>query len=167
MSKQVRLRRGTTAQSLAFTGADGELTHDTDLKELRLHDGANAGGKRVALGLTLDGSGNIKVPDGCTLAMGKGSSDHSTCGLAVAAGSGTNSAWANVGGVRQMNISTDQINSGTLIFFCFQSPQDNGSGGGCLYLASRGSGAFFTVATIDLTEDRNVAWWLLQTYPSS
>ena len=45
MPKQIRFRRGTTAQHSAFTGADGELTADTDKRILVLHDGVTAGGK--------------------------------------------------------------------------------------------------------------------------
>lgn len=45
MSKQVRLRRGTTVQHASFTGADGELTYDTTMKVLRVHDGVTPGGK--------------------------------------------------------------------------------------------------------------------------
>jgi len=45
MPKQVRLRRGTTAQHSTFTGADGELTVDTTKKTIVLHDGVTAGGK--------------------------------------------------------------------------------------------------------------------------
>jgi hypothetical protein len=44
---QVQLRRGTTAQHGSFTGAQGELTVDTDKNALVLHDGATAGGKVI------------------------------------------------------------------------------------------------------------------------
>jgi hypothetical protein len=44
MATQVQFRRGTTVQNNAFTGAQGEITIDTDLKTLRLHDGTTAGG---------------------------------------------------------------------------------------------------------------------------
>jgi hypothetical protein len=44
MPKQVRIRRGTTAQHAAFTGADGELTFDTTKKVLVAHDGVTPGG---------------------------------------------------------------------------------------------------------------------------
>lgn len=47
MPKQVRLRRGTTSQHSAFTGADGELTIDTTKRCLVIHDGVTAGGKPV------------------------------------------------------------------------------------------------------------------------
>ena len=45
---QVKLRRGTTAQHAGFTGAEGEVTVDTDLDTLRVHDGSTAGGVRIA-----------------------------------------------------------------------------------------------------------------------
>jgi len=44
MSKQVRFRRGTTAQHSVFTGPAGEVTVDTDKKALVVHDGVTAGG---------------------------------------------------------------------------------------------------------------------------
>ena len=53
MSKQVRLRRGTTADHANFTGADGEVTYDTDKKLLVLHDGVTPGGHPMAPSLVL------------------------------------------------------------------------------------------------------------------
>lgn len=44
MAIQVQLRRGTTAQNNAFTGAVGEVTVDTTVGGLRVHDGVTAGG---------------------------------------------------------------------------------------------------------------------------
>jgi hypothetical protein len=44
MPTAVQLRRGTTAQHSAFTGAVGEVTVDTDKKTLVVHDGATPGG---------------------------------------------------------------------------------------------------------------------------
>jgi hypothetical protein len=44
MSSQIQFRRGTTTQNNAFTGAQGELTIDTDVKTIRIHDGTTAGG---------------------------------------------------------------------------------------------------------------------------
>jgi len=44
MPTQVQFRRGTTSQNNAFTGAAGELSVDTTLNILRLHDGSTAGG---------------------------------------------------------------------------------------------------------------------------
>ncbi len=47
MTKVLQLRRGTTAQNDAFTGAVGEVTVDTTKKTLRLHDGSTKGGKEI------------------------------------------------------------------------------------------------------------------------
>ena len=47
MATQVQFRRGTTTQNNAFTGAIGEITYDTEVKTLRLHDGSTAGGGSV------------------------------------------------------------------------------------------------------------------------
>lgn len=48
MANELRLRRGTSAQNNAFTGAQGEVTVDTDANALRLHDGLTAGGHPIA-----------------------------------------------------------------------------------------------------------------------
>jgi hypothetical protein len=40
----LQFRRGTTAQNNTYTGSVGELTIDTDLDTLRLHDAVNPGG---------------------------------------------------------------------------------------------------------------------------
>jgi hypothetical protein len=44
MPTQVQFRRGTTTQNNAFTGAVGELSVDSTLNTLRVHDGSTAGG---------------------------------------------------------------------------------------------------------------------------
>ena len=44
MSKSVRLRRGTTLDHLQFAGAEGEITVDTTIDTVRLHDGVQLGG---------------------------------------------------------------------------------------------------------------------------
>jgi Major tropism determinant N-terminal domain/Chaperone of endosialidase len=58
MAKQVRLRRGTTAQHSSFTGAAGEVTVDTDKKVVVVHDGATVGGVPMfpSTGGTVSGS---------------------------------------------------------------------------------------------------------------
>jgi hypothetical protein len=61
MPKQVRLRRGTTAQHATFTGADGEVTFDTTKKSLVLHDGVTPGGKPVEGWVKLDPGGPLVV----------------------------------------------------------------------------------------------------------
>lgn len=44
MAQQWQIRRGTNSENNNFTGAIGEVTMDTDRKELRLHDGSTQGG---------------------------------------------------------------------------------------------------------------------------
>lgn len=48
MADQLQFRRGATSQNLLFTGAQGELTVDTTLNSLVVHDGITAGGFPVA-----------------------------------------------------------------------------------------------------------------------
>jgi len=44
MAKLLKLRRGTTSQHNSFTGAEGEVTVDTDKNTLVVHDGSTQGG---------------------------------------------------------------------------------------------------------------------------
>jgi hypothetical protein len=44
MSTSLQFRRGTTVQNAAFRGAPGELSVDTELWQIRIHDGVNYGG---------------------------------------------------------------------------------------------------------------------------
>ena len=48
MAKLLKLRRGTTSQHSSFTGAEGEVTVDTDKDVLVVHDGSTAGGHAMA-----------------------------------------------------------------------------------------------------------------------
>ena len=54
MAKLLKLRRGTTTQHGSFTGAEGEVTIDTDKEALVVHNGSTAGGFPVA---RADGTG--------------------------------------------------------------------------------------------------------------
>ena len=48
MAKLLKLRRGTTSQHGSFTGAEGEVTIDTDKETAVVHDGSTAGGHALA-----------------------------------------------------------------------------------------------------------------------
>ena len=48
MATAIQWRRGTTSQHSSFTGLSGEITVDTDLNTLIVHDGSTAGGFRLA-----------------------------------------------------------------------------------------------------------------------
>ena len=47
MAKLLKLRRGSTSQHSSFTGAEGEVTVDTDKDTLVVHDGSTAGGHEL------------------------------------------------------------------------------------------------------------------------
>ena len=64
MAKRVQLRRGTTAQNNAFTGAVGEVSVDTDKDVLVVHDGVTAGGFPVAARANADGTISLIKKDG-------------------------------------------------------------------------------------------------------
>ncbi len=44
MASELKLRRGSTLAHTTCTGAEGEVTYDTDTNELVVHDGATSGG---------------------------------------------------------------------------------------------------------------------------
>ena len=48
MATTLKLRRGTTSQHSTFTGAESEITYNTDKKTAVMHDGATAGGLELA-----------------------------------------------------------------------------------------------------------------------
>ena len=48
MPTQVQFRRGTVAQNNSFTGAAGEISVNSDIDALRVHDGSTAGGFELA-----------------------------------------------------------------------------------------------------------------------
>ena len=47
MANILQLRKGNSAQNRGFLGSVGELTYDTELDRLRVHDGATVGGKVI------------------------------------------------------------------------------------------------------------------------
>ena len=57
MATQVQLRRGNNTQTLAFTGAEAEITVDTDKETVVVHDGSTAGGFPLAKEATANSAG--------------------------------------------------------------------------------------------------------------
>ena len=55
MADQLQLRGGKTAQSQSFVGAEREITIDTELLAVRLHDGSTPGGHIIASLDTIQG----------------------------------------------------------------------------------------------------------------
>jgi hypothetical protein len=48
MATELQFRRGTSSEHAGFTGAQSEVTHDTDRNALVVHDGSTTGGHPVA-----------------------------------------------------------------------------------------------------------------------
>lgn len=100
MATQVQFRRGTTTQNNAFTGAIGEITYDTEIKTLRLHDGSNAGGGAVVVNtasaqtLTNKTLSTGSVWNGNAVALGYGGTGAALTAVAGAIAYSTGSALA-------------------------------------------------------------------------
>lgn len=121
MATQVQFRRGTTTQNNAFTGAQGEISYDTEVKTLRLHDGTTPGGgaivtinagvqtltnktlstgsawqgNAVALGYGGTGSSLVAVPGAVPYcgASGLGLTDAGTSGQLLSSGGSSAPTW--------------------------------------------------------------------------
>ena len=63
MATALQLRRGTTAQNNAFTGAAGELSYDTATEGLIVHDGSTAGGFEIVPSGSIIAFGGAAAPD--------------------------------------------------------------------------------------------------------
>ena len=79
MPTVLQFRRGTTTQNEAFTGAVGELSVDTTLDTVRVHDGSTAGGIRLAK------YSEIQSGDITAVVAGTGLSGGATSGSATVA----------------------------------------------------------------------------------
>ena len=64
MSKRIQLRRGTTSETNAFTGAVAEVTVDTTKNVVVVHDGVTAGGSPMAAKANEDGTISLIKKDG-------------------------------------------------------------------------------------------------------
>ncbi len=67
MTTEVKYRRGTTAQHATFTGAEGEVTVDTDREALVVHDNATAGGFPVPSRVELQNQSMVYIAAGGTV----------------------------------------------------------------------------------------------------
>ena len=74
MPTVVQFRRGTTAQNNSFTGAAGEISVDTTLGTIRVHDGSTAGGATIVNATSAQTLTNKTIPyiPGATVIGGTG-----------------------------------------------------------------------------------------------
>lgn len=62
--RRVLLKRGNTIQSNSYTGPIGEVTMDTDIKTIRVHDGLTAGGHLIPTQANMQSYANVAVASG-------------------------------------------------------------------------------------------------------
>ena len=92
MSTQVRLRGGTTAEHSSFTGAEREVTVDTTLDTLVVHDGSTAGG------ITLAKLSDVSSPPGAINASNINTTGDITSGNDITAANEVNTPTVDLGG---------------------------------------------------------------------
>jgi len=110
MPTAVQFRRGTTAQNNSFTGAQGELSVDTTLGTIRVHNGTTAGGNTLA---TIDAVQTLtnKTLSSPTITSPTVSGTFSSTGLINTTG----------------NIICASISAGTFVFLSSQSINQDAS----------------------------------------
>ena len=135
----LQLRRGTTAENAAYTGAAGEITVDTTLNKVLLHDGSTAGGAETVGSI----QGNIQL--GKTAA---GEIDTSSGNLTIDSAGGTITLDDNVTISGNLTVSgtTTTVDSTTVSIqnaFVFEGATDDAHE--------------TTLTTIDPTADRTIS----------
>ena len=135
----LQLRRGTTAENAAYTGAAGEITVDTTLNKVLLHDGSTAGGNTTVGSL----QGNIQL--GKTAA---GEIDTSSGNLTIDSAGGTITLDDNVTISGNLTVSgtTTTVDSTTISIqnaFVFEGATDDAHE--------------TTLTTVDPTADRTIS----------
>ena len=134
----LQLRRGTTAENASYTGSVGEITVDTTLEKVILHDGSTAGGTTVG-----NLQGNIQL--GKTAA---GEIDTSSGNLTIDSAGGTTTLDDNVviSGSLTVSGTTTTVDSTTISIqnsFVFEGATDDAHE--------------TTLTTVDPTADRTIS----------
>lgn len=93
MSKQVKIRRGTTTQHASFTGVEGEITVNTTTDTIHVHDGATVGGRPLARadGSNVSGTWNVTANNvsGVVAVVNGGTGANTPAGARTALGLGS------------------------------------------------------------------------------
>ena len=164
MATQVQFRRGTTSQNNAFTGAQGELTIDTDVYALRIHDGTTAGGKIVPTltatqTFTNKTIGSSSVWNGNAIGLGYGGTGAALTGVAGAVVYTTGSAMAlslagtsgqvlTSGGTSGPTwVNASALSTGTATTATTATNISGGSAGYLVYQSDTNTTAFITPGT--------------------
>jgi hypothetical protein len=161
MPKQVRLRRGTTAQHATFTGADGEVTFDTTKKVLVLHDGVTAGGKPLE-GFVVLTPGNpmaLQTINGLVSITG---GDDDTTAFSVVHQAAFNDVVINaLASIRRLHVHQEQVPySGNIVlnFGSFGSKRVTLTGNAAFSAVGYGYGYYTVVRIQNDGTARNMTW---------
>lgn len=107
MAKQIQFRGGTTVQHSTFTGANREITVDTDKDTLVVHDGTTIGGFPLARESVVNTALETKVDKNATITAGTATKvTYDTKGLVT---SGTTLTSSDI-----PNLDTSKLTTGTL-----------------------------------------------------
>lgn len=112
MAKQLKLRRGTTAQHSTFTGASGEVTVDTDKKVAVVHDGTTPGGNPL-LSAAAGAVGTTNIADNA-VTSNKIATDAVTATQIAADAVGTSELAANAVTVAKLGSDVTSLISSTV-----------------------------------------------------
>lgn len=148
MSKQVKIRRGTSAEHASFTGVEGEITVDTTLDTVRVHDGATVGGRQLLRADLTNIGGTLGVANGGTGAttltgvlVGNGTSAVTTKTNPSGAFVGTTDAQT----LTNKTLTSPTINGGTISGITDLAIADGGTG------ASTAAAALIALGALGLT----------------
>lgn len=161
MPKQVRMRRGTTAQHATFTGADGEVTFDTTKKVLVLHDGVTPGGKPLEGFLVLN-PGNPLVTQVITGGLSITGGDGDSTAFSVVNGAAFNHVLINeTASVRRLHMLQEQLpfaSSLALNFQTFGSKRTTLTGNVAFSAVGFGYGSYLNLKILCDGTPRNMTW---------
>src|SRR5210317_1075905 len=110
MPTVLQFRRGTTAQNNAFTGSAGEVSVDTSIDTLRVHDGSTAGGFEITSNAETQTLTNKTIDASNNTLSNIGNSSLTNSAIAVTDGStSTNVA---LGGTLTIQGTTNEVEVG-------------------------------------------------------
>jgi len=116
MPTVLQFRRGTTAQNNSFTGSAGELSIDTDLDVIRVHDGSTPGGFSLIGANAVQSMSNKSFINGFenASANGVGNIGNSTAYFNTAFVKATSAQYADLA---EMYVSDTVYTPGTVVEF--------------------------------------------------